>query len=63
MKMLSDGGSTPPASTKLNESRFSNHFIEKRDLSYSESLAMQGFSSSRIWMLVFQSTLNAKLIF
>ena len=40
MKMLSDGGSTPPASTNLNESRFSNHFIGKRDLSYAGSLAI-----------------------
>ena len=40
MEMLSDGGSTPPASTIMNESRFSNYFIEKRDSSYSESIAI-----------------------
>ena len=27
----------------MNESRFSNNFIEKRDLSYLESLAIWGF--------------------
>ena len=43
MKMLSDGGSTPPASTIMNRHRFSNIFIEKRELSFSKSLANAGF--------------------
>ena len=33
-------GSSPTTGTIMNESRFSNYFIEKRDLSYSESIAI-----------------------
>ena len=36
-------GSTPTTRTIMNELRFSNIFIEKRGLSYSESLVIYGF--------------------
>ena len=39
-------GSNPAPATILNESRFSNNFVEKRDLSYLKSLAMWNFSLS-----------------
>lgn len=48
---------------RVNESRFSNHFIEKRDLSYPESLVIRGFPLFYIKMPSFQNSLTAKLIF
>lgn len=56
-------GSSPHTRTIMNESRFSNIFIEKRDLSYPESLVIQGFPLFYIKMPSFQNSLNAKLIF
>lgn len=56
-------GSSPVTGTIMNESRFSNYFIEKRDLSYPESLAIWGFSLFHILTLLFQNAPNAKLIF
>lgn len=47
----------------LNKSRFSNHFIEKRDLLYPESLDIWCFPLFHILTLLFQNALNAKLIF
>lgn len=56
-------GSSPTARTIMNESRFSNHFIEKRDLLYPESLDIWCFPLFHILTLLFQNALNAKLIF
>ena len=56
-------GSNPVTRTIMNESRFSNIFIEKRDLSYAGSLVIWGFPLFRIRALIFQNALNAKLIF
>ena len=56
-------GSNPAPATILNESRFSNNFVEKRDLSYLKSLAMWDFSLSVREPSFFLNSLNAKLIF
>ena len=56
-------GSSPATGTIMNESRFSNHFIEKRDLLYPESLDIWCFPLFHILTLLFQNALNAKLIF
>ncbi|EHL72402.1 hypothetical protein HMPREF1032_03454 [Subdoligranulum sp. 4_3_54A2FAA] len=47
----------------MNESRFSNHFIEKRDLPYAKILVIRGFPLFYIKMPSFQNSLNAKLLF
>lgn len=56
-------GSSPHTRTIMNESRFSNHFIEKRDLSYPESLVIRGFLLFYVKTPYSQNSLNAKLIF
>ena len=47
----------------LNESRFSNYFIEKWDLSYPRSLAIWGFPLFHVKAPILQNAPNAKLIF
>lgn len=47
----------------MNESRFSNNFVEKRDLSYLKSLAMWDFTLSVREPSFFQNSLNAELMF
>ncbi len=56
-------GSSPHARTIMNESRFSNNFIEKRDLSYPESLTTRGSPLFIGEALFSQNAQNAKLIF
>ena len=56
-------GSNPAPATIMNESRFSNNFVEKRDLSYLKSLAMWDFSLSVREPSFFQNSLNAELMF
>ena len=43
MEVFSDGGSIPPASTILNETRFSNFFIEKRVSFFINALLIENF--------------------
>lgn len=47
----------------MNESRFSNYFIEKWDLSYPRSLAIWGFPLFHVKAPILQNAPNAKLIF
>lgn len=47
----------------LNESRFSNYFIEKWDLSYPRSLAIWGFPLFHVKAPILQNAPTAKLIF
>lgn len=48
---------------RVNESRFSNYFIEKWDLSYPRSLAIWGFPLFHVKAPILQNAPNAKLIF
>ena len=52
-----------PKGAYLNESRFSNYFIEKWDLSYPRSLAIWGFPLFHVKAPILQNAPNAKLIF
>ena len=52
-----------PISDHMNESRFSNYFIEKWDLSYPRSLAIWGFPLFHVKAPILQNAPNAKLIF
>lgn len=48
---------------QVNESRFSNYFIEKWDLSYPRSLAIWSFPLFHVKAPILQNAPNAKLIF
>ena len=48
---------------QMNESRFSNYFIEKWDLSYPRSLAIWSFPLFHVKAPILQNAPNAKLIF
>ena len=58
-----DAGSIPVIRSKMNESRFSNYFIEKWDLSYPRSLAIWSFPLFHVKAPILQNAPNAKLIF
>lgn len=58
-----DGGIFSVDTRHMNESRFSNYFIEKWDLSYPRSLAIWGFPLFHVKAPILQNAPNAKLIF
>ena len=57
------GSSNLPSSSRMNEARFSNIFIEKRVSSRLESLERSGLFLFAAFLYLLQNSQNSKLIF